>query len=85
MSSEHRAPRIIKRDLGRFDERNPGPYTPEPRPHIRDVDPAREDTLGMHNVAKKQRVRNGYAPYPPGSIGKWVEPAERREPVTTDD
>lgn len=82
-SSEKRAYKLKRGALGWSDNDLPKVTRPNVPP-LSERDPAQEDLKRNHNVLVKARLRNGLPAYPPGSLGRWVEPSERPAAITAD-
>ena len=82
-SPEKRADKLKRGALGWSGDNLPTVTRPNVPP-LADRDPAQENLKRNHNVLVKARLRNGLPAYPPGSLGRWVEPAERPTTVTAD-
>lgn len=70
--------------LGWSDEDLPHVSGPDTRA-LAERDPAEEVTELGHDVMKARRLAQGLSPYPPGSLGCWVEPEERQHITAADE
>ena len=80
-SPEKRAYKLKRGALGWSDENLPNVSTMKSRP-LAEIDPAQSSSKLNHDVMVRRRLRHKLPAYPPGSLGRWVEPSERPVTVT---